>query len=269
MTDENYYGEDADKNYMSYSQFKNYKECEAMALAIDERRYIKPTTDALLQGSYIDAYFSGEMDAFNEKHPEIYKKDGSLKADFAVVQKVIEAIKANEPFHDMFFTGDSQKILTGVIGGVPYRGKLDFLFDNKIVDMKCMASKSLEGTWIEVDGKNQKVPFWFAFGYHYQAAIYRELVRQTYGTTLPYYLAVATKEDTPSMKAMLFDSETLDDALKEVEALSPRYWAIKNHEIEPTECKKCDFYKQTHKFDPLRDIEVIGYQQMIKKEELL
>ncbi len=247
LNNENYFSQSNERDYMSYSQFKNFLECEAQGLAIAEGRYEKPSTKALLQGSYVDAYFSGEMGEFVKKHPDLFKKDGTLKSDFAILDEVIKSIEEDKVFHDEFYTGEAQKVLTGEITGVPFKGKIDFLYGNKIVDMKAMAS--VENVWSEEE--HRKIPFYSFYKYDIQGAIYRELVRQATGKKLPYYLIVATKESPSKHVAYRFSDDVLDDALALVEKLAPRYQRIKNHEIEPVECGKCGYYGIAHKFDIL------------------
>ena len=252
LTNENYFSKENEHDYMSYSQFKDFLECEAMALAIAEGRYEKPTSNALLQGAYVDAYFSGEAEQFKEANPSIFKKDGSLKAEFEVCERVIKAIEDDTYFKEEFFSGKPQVVLTGEIEGVPFKGKIDMLYDDKIVDMKCMAS--IDPIWDEEE--HRKAPFYAYYKYHIQAAIYRELVRQKTGKTLPYYLAVATKEREVGKYSFHFSDDVLDKALELVKALAPRFQAIKNHEIEPNECGKCDYYKSVHKHTIFDTIEI-------------
>ena len=67
LNDENYYTRQADIDYMSYSQFKQFETCEAAALAVlnGETKQQPPTT-ALLVGSYVDAFFDGTLDEIYE-----------------------------------------------------------------------------------------------------------------------------------------------------------------------------------------------------------
>lgn len=257
INNENYFSKENERDYMSYSQLKDFIECEAMALAIVEGRYEKPKSDALLQGSYVDAYFSGEIEQFKKENPSIFKKDGTLLAKYEVCQNVIEAIESDEVFKEEFFTGEPQKVFTGVIAGVPFKGKIDMLYENKIVDMKCMAD--VQPKWNEE--QHRKVPFYVNYGYQIQAAIYQELVRQATGKKLPYYLAVTTKTDPVEKHAYVFSQDVLDEALRLVETLAPRFQAIKNHEIEPTECGHCKYYAATHKFT-IFDIEEITKENL-------
>lgn len=253
----NYFSHESDLAYMSYSQFKDFCECEAKAMAIIKGEYEKPTSTALLQGSYVDAYFSGEMEEFKANNPSIFKKDGSLKSDFEICDKVIETIEHDEEFVNEFYKGDTQQILTGEIAGVPFKGKIDMLYPDKIVDMKCMAS--IDPVWDEEE--HRKKPFYSFYRYDIQAAIYQELVFQSTGLKLPYYLAVVTKEKTPKKVALLFDQSVLDKALEEVKAKAPRFQAIKEGKENPVECGKCDYYHANHKFT-IFDIKEITLEDM-------
>ncbi len=257
LNTDNYFSKANEHDYMSYSQFKDFLECEAQGLAIAEGRYEKPIGKALLQGTYVDAYFSGEMEKCAKEHPELFKKDGSLKADYSILDEVIKSIEEDRVFHDEFYTGEPQRIFVGEIAGVPFKGKVDFLFENRIVDMKAMSS--IDNVWS--DEEHRRVPFYSFYKYDIQGAIYRELVRQATGRKLPYYLAVATKESPSRHIAYRFSDEVLDEALALVEKLAPRYQAIKKHEIEPVECGHCGYYGATHRFDVL-DIVNINKEDM-------
>ena len=254
---DNYFSKESEISYMSYSQFKDFLECESMALAKAEGKYERPRTKALLQGSYIDAYFSGEMEKFTKENPDIFKKDGTLKSDYEVCNGVIEAIKADKGLLEEFYSGEAQRIFVGEIAGVPYKGKIDMLYPNKIVDMKAMAS--IDPVWDEKE--HRKKPFYSFYRYDIQAAIYQELVRQATGGKLPYYLAVATKEQLPRKKVYLFRQEVLDEALELVKRLSPRFQAIKNHEIEPNECGECEWCRKNKEFS-IFDIKTIDKEDM-------
>ena len=57
LTSENYYSPESNQGYMSASQFKSFLDCEARTLAELHGEYHRPSTEALLVGSYVDAYF--------------------------------------------------------------------------------------------------------------------------------------------------------------------------------------------------------------------
>ena len=257
MDNKDYFSRENEKKYMSYSQFKDFLECEEMALAKAEGRFSEPPSKAMLQGSYIDAHFSNEMEEFTKEHGDLFKKDGTLKSDYEICNKVIEAIERDNELLDQFYSGESQRIVKGTISGVPFKGKIDMLYPTKIVDMKAMAS--LEPVWDEKEYR--KKPFYSLYRYDLQAAIYQELVRQETGMRLPYYLAVATKEKVPQKKVYLFSQEVLDNALNQVRELAPRFQKIKNHELKPNCCGKCEWCLQNKKFD-IFDIKTITMEEM-------
>jgi len=228
------------KAYMSYSEYKDFKECEAKAMAKIRGDYKEPENKAYLMGGYVDAYFSGQEKKFTDRHPEIYGRNG-LKSDFVQCDEIIKSIEGDDYFHS-FYQGKAQVIETGIIAGVPFKGKFDFLTDDRIVDMKLM--RNVDDIWVEGVGK---VPFWKAYGYDIQASIYQYLHLQNTGIRLPFYLVVATKEDITGKYIFRFNQTTLDTAMAEVKQKAPRYQSIKEGTIEPVECGHCDWYRKSHK----------------------
>lgn len=267
---DNYFSGEANKTYMSASQFKAFQRCEAAALAELEGRYARPKTTAMLVGSYVDAHFSGEMEQFQAKNPELFKRDGSLKAEFVHAEDIIRRMERDE-LYMLLMSGKKQVILTGKISGVSYKAKLDSLLDadtcreivrrfpgarkalsfcdGAIVDQKVMTS--LDDVWSEEEWG--KISFARAWGYDIQGAIYQALE----GHMLPFILAVGTKEAEPNLAALYIPDQELEAKLKEVEYLSPRYQSIKNHEIEPVGCGKCPYCRSQKKLT-----EIIDYREL-------
>ena len=238
VTTSNYYDV---KGYFSSSLFRNFLECEAKALAIYEDRWEIPTTTAMMVGSYIDAYFEGTLPQFSEEHPEIFLKDGKrLKADYRRAEVMITRAKRDKVFMD-YMEGEKQVILTGVISNVPFKGKLDVFNGERIVDLK--STKSFERVWDPVN--MGKVSFIDAWRYDIQAAIYRELVRQNHGVTLPFFINAITKEPEPDLGVFRLPAWKLDDALLEVETKAEHMQAIVEHKIEPIRCGQCDYCRAT------------------------
>lgn len=71
---ENYYGPEANKAYMSKSQFGSWQECEAATLAELNGEYIPEKSTAVLVGGYIDAALDSpeELEKFKTEHPEMF-----------------------------------------------------------------------------------------------------------------------------------------------------------------------------------------------------
>lgn len=260
LTDENYHSPEARKHYLGASMFKEFTKCEVMGLAKINGEFEEKTSDALLFGSYVDAYFSGELDKFLAEHPEMFKKDGTLLAKYSNIQEVIDAIEGDEMLMK-YLNGEKQVIMTGEIAGVPWKIKMDAYHPHKvIVDQKIM--KDLEPVWVERDGFNVKTDFVDAYRYDIQGACYQEIVRQNTGEQLPFVLAVTTKEECPDKLLMKIDQEYLDMALEEIQAKAPRYWDIINGKIEPVGCGHCPACRR------LKQIKgVVSYSRTFKEKE--
>lgn len=250
LTDENYYSNEADNVFMSVSQYHNfvgtlaYKGCQAMAMAMLTSGYQKEKTAAMLVGSYVDAYFEGTLDEFKSNNPEIFTLKGELRAEYKNAEKIIAVAESDVYFTKFIYGSEKQVILTGEIGGVVWKGKLDYLFpDRCIVDLKVIKSIT-EKTYVDGFGK---VNYIDASGYIDQAAIYQELVRQKTGKILPFYHAVLSKENTPDHEIIQIPQEKIDDALKDILSNLPSVLAVKNAEVHPHRCETCDYCKATKK----------------------
>ena len=84
LTHANYHSNEANNLYWSASLIKSFLDCPARTVAELNGEYVRPQSVSLLIGSYVDAAFDkkGSLDAFKAEHPEIFKKDGSLKAEY-------------------------------------------------------------------------------------------------------------------------------------------------------------------------------------------
>ena len=241
LTQDNYFSKEANKEYMSVSQYKAFKKCEAAALAEIEGEYIKPKTSSLLVGSFVDAYFAGTEGGFAVEHPEMFNsKIGGLKSEFKKAYDVIRRLKSDKVFMQYATGGAEQVIMTGEISGVPFKIAVDNLHPDKIVDRKIM--KDFEPIYVEEQGR---LPWFEAWGYDTQGAAYREIVRQNTGKTLPFILAAGTKEVVPDLTLLEIDTELLDYELGELKKNVPKYDAIKKGIIPAERCEKCDYCKKT------------------------
>ena len=95
LTQENYFSPEAMKEYWSVSSFKQFCKCPASAIAEMNGEYEREKSTALLVGSYVDAYFTGDKGALGQvalEHPEIFNsRTGALKTDFKRAETMIEA----------------------------------------------------------------------------------------------------------------------------------------------------------------------------------
>ena len=262
LTNENYFSDNVRKRFLSVSLFKEFMKCEVMALALINGEIQEKPTDALLVGSYVDAYFSNELDDFVAKHPELFTKSGSLLAKYKIAEDVIKSIE-NDELMSKYLNGQKQVIMTGKIANTPWKIKMDAYHPGKlIVDQKIM--KDMSDTWIVENGRNIKTDFVYAYRYDIQGAVYQEIESQNSATheKLPFVLAVTTKEEVPDKQLIKIDQEYLDLALEEVKAKAPRYWGIIKGEIEPIGCGHCPACRMKKKITG-----VMSYKQLFKEKE--
>ena len=269
LTKENYFGHEAAQHYMSASQLKAFLNCEAAALAEIRGEYKQEKSTALLVGGFVDAHFSMEEKQFADDNPEIFKKDGTLKAEYIQAIDIIDRILA-DPLLTAMLRGEVQKVVTGAIEGVPFRGKLDCLLDpdrclriaadfpgmadlitavevdtdgelarkgtGAIVDLKVM--RDLSPVWQEGAGR---VSFIQAWRYDLQLAIYQKLM----GGKLPCFIAAVTKEKVPDIALIHIPQYQLDLAYDAVNGQILRFYSIKIGLTEPHRCGHCDHCKQS------------------------
>jgi hypothetical protein len=133
LTKRNYFSKKANLEYFSVSQYKSFAKCQNAALAEITGKYEREKTTALLVGSYVDAYFEGTLANFIRQNPEIFKKDGTLKADYVQAEAIIQRILKDKLFME-HLSGKKQVIMSGEICNVPVKIKIDSLLPDKIVD---------------------------------------------------------------------------------------------------------------------------------------
>lgn len=236
LTSENYHSIEANMEYMGTSQFKQFMECESMALAEIKGEYCREKTVSLLVGSYVDAHYEKSLDLFKAKNPEIYTQKGELRSEYKHAEAIIERLERDNLFQQ-YMSGEKQVIKTGSIMGIPFKIKIDSYHPgDKIVDLKVM--KDFEGIW--KDGL--KLSFVEAWGYDIQGAIYQFVE----DNNLPFFIAGATKQKPePDLEIISIPQSRLDFCLDIVCSNVQRFADIKKGLIEPARCGHCDYCKST------------------------
>lgn len=249
----NYFSQSNNLKYMGSSQFKSFMSCEARTLAEIKGEWERPTSTALLVGSYVDSYFEGTLDAFKAEHPEIFNsRTGELKADYKQADTIIKVIEA-DPLMMKYMSGRKQVIKTGTIAGVPFKIKMDVYHKGKaIVDEKIMADFDPKYSPSH-GGKVNFAEFW---GYDIQAAIYQEIERQhsKSNENLPFFLVAATKQDIPDKAVIRMPQPLIDNQLEVVKAYAPRFNDIKKGIIPPTRCESCAYCRATKKLERVQEL---------------
>lgn len=239
LTAKHYFSQNSNMKYCGSSQFKTFLKCPAMAMAELKGEWQREESSALLIGSYIDSWFEGTLDQFKAEHPEIFKRDGTLKSEFIKADEIIARVSRDELFMK-YMGGKKQVIKTGEICGVPFKIKMDSYHKGRaIVDLKII--KDFEPLWDEADGcRKDFIQYW---GYDYQAAIYQAIE----GNKLPFYICAATKEATPDFAVIEIPQAWIDSAMSIIKHEIGLIDAYKRGEIEPPRCEKCRYCKETKK----------------------
>lgn len=247
LTEENYYSEVANYEYMSVSQFKDFNgtygkvACEEQALAKLKGKWKEPKSTALLVGSYVDHYFEGTLDQFKAEAPELYRQDGELKAPYEHANDIIKRIERDKYFMATL-SGEKQTIMTGELFGCKWKIKMDsYLPGIAITDLKVVESVN-KLKWVPDIGYLDFIRYW---GYDIQGAVYQEIVRQNTGKKLPFYISAATKENVPRIKVINVQQNYLDEAMHVVEANMPHILDVKYGRVKPTRCEVCDYCADT------------------------
>ena len=148
LTSENYYSQEANKEYMSVSGYKDFAgtygkmPCEFYGMEKLNGRWEDEKSTALLVGSYVDSYFEGSLGQFKKDNPEIFTQKGELKSNFKQAEEIIARIERDEYFMK-YMSGQKQVIMTGELFGAKWKIKMDsYIPGVAIVDLKVMATIS-------------------------------------------------------------------------------------------------------------------------------
>lgn len=274
LTPENYYSNETDWQYMSFSLFKDFEQCEARALAkLKEDWQPKTSPVPLLVGNYVHSYFESmeSHDDFidaNKKElmtrPTKSNPNGHLRAEFKIANSMIQTLQAEPLFNNFYEPGKKEVIVTGKIDGFLWKGKIDSLVLDKgyFCDLKTVDDIH-KPHWIEYGGKAIKTNFIEAREYYLQMAMYRELIKQTFDVDCVPFIFAVTKQTPPDHDAYKFtDTDAhylMQESMDKVKELQPHFWKVMTGEEAPVACGHCDYcreHKRLHDFSLASQIEV-------------
>lgn len=254
LTKSNYYSHDTDFQYMSFSVFKDFEQCEASTLAKLKGDW-EPTSnpEPLLVGNYVHSYFESP-----EAHQEFVeanksemistrgKTKGQLKSSYKVADDMIKALSEDDFFNYVYMPGEKEVIVTGELFGHQWKGKIDSLCLDRgyFCDLKTVDDFH-KGHWNPE--LRQKVNFVEDRGYHMQAAIYQELIRQTFDVDCQPYIFGVSKQPIPDKIAISFDGDgqfLMQSALEKIKTDQDRFWRVLMGEEKPKRCGKCEYCRQ-------------------------
>lgn len=255
LTTENYYSDEANRDYFSCSQFEDFLKCEAMAVAKYEGRYHPEDSKAFAVGKYFHAAFES-AEAFarylEENEETIYQKNGKKRADYVRADQMIQAAQ-EDPFIKRLveLPGENEKIMTGeLFGRYPWKIRLDkYVPDSPrlIIDWKTVGSIN-ERMWS--DEEHSRVNFVEAFRYLFRAAVYIEIEKQVTGkeTDPAFWLVCISKEDPPDKAVIALNGSSRQRFDIELEKVKDKIWRfseIKAGRILPKRCGKCAYCRAT------------------------
>lgn len=266
LTAENYYDNATSFDYMSTSLYKDFRKCEAFALAKLNGEYM-PIMDptALLVGNYVHSYFESEAShsAFIEKNKDaMMTKSGALRAPYKVGDNMIKCLEADQVFNNLYSVGEKEVIVTGDIFGHQWKGKIDSLNLDKqyFCDIKTTADIH-KGFWDK--DERRKVPFIKEYGYYLQMAVYTELIKQTFGVECQPFIFAVSKQTPCDHDAFSFNSEQdqeyLKESLEDVKEHQDHIADLIAGRAEPERCGHCEYCRATKQitaFTSAADIEV-------------
>lgn len=261
LSDENYYSNEADWQYMSVSQYKDFLNCEAATLAKlkgdwQSNNDLKP----LLVGNYVHSYFESQRahQSFKEEHEaKLYssRKPYGLLKDFQIAEQMIERLKS-EPAFRQLYQGEKEVIVTGELYSVDWKGKIDCLNleNDYFVDIKTtkdIHEKKFDPYW--GSGAN----FIERYGYLIQMGIYRELIAQQYNKDAVPIIAAVSKQTPSDVALITLDELKMGSELARVEDTIEHIQHVKMGEEAPEWCGTCDYcrsHKKIHGFINMNDI---------------
>lgn len=261
LTPENYYSDEANAAFWSFSLFKEFQKCEAggMHKLRPHEPPAKPPMP-LIAGNYVHSYFesSEAHEAFVEANRDnLYQRGGKKKlADITKADQMIATLEG-DPFFVNAYQGTKEAIVTGELFGLEWMGKIDCLNLEKgyFIDLKTSADL-YRGLWsTDADGRNRKRIWFEEYGYIKQLALYQQLIKQTYGVTCQPFLFGVSKQDPPDHTAINFRQDLLDRELDDVRLLAPLFDEVKRGEREPERCEMCDYCRETKRLSHFVDAE--------------
>lgn len=256
LTQSNYYTHETDKAYMSVSLFKDFLKCEACAWAkLNDKWQPQEDKTALLVGNYIHSYFESEEshNKFIEENKSVMfstrgKSAGQLKAPYKIADEMINSLSEEKLFKSFYKPGEKEVIVTGEIGGYPWKGKIDSL--SKVQGFFCDLKTTRDirqKIWNE--DTRQKENFIQAYGYYYQMAVYIELIKQTFNVDCQPFIFAVSKQTPPDKALIDFNTEKsqelLEQAMNDIIEKQPHIWNVIRGNEKPKRCEQCEYCRAT------------------------
>lgn len=260
LTKSNYFSLEADRHYMSVSQFKSftpsYGGCEAQAVARLAGEFEREPIAAFMEGHYVHAWNEGTLDEFKASNPALYastgKNAGQLKANFQHCNKMIEVLES-DPLVMKALAGQKEVIMTAELFGIPWKIMIDSYQPEVGIFADLKALKEIDGKWWNKDAQSYE-NFLDHYGYVIQMAVYAEIEKRATNRNewlLPH-MVVVTKQDPPDHEIIYFDFDVIEQSLAIVGNHIERVKAVKAGKEPPIRCEKCEYCRITKKIERIK-----------------
>ena len=269
ITNADYFERD---KYMSVSRIKKLLKCE-----LDGTKDWDNTTksDALLVGSYVDAYVEGTLEQFKIDTPEIFTKKISLNENTVDMLLDIDECYITKTLKIKADKLSSVKKLHPECFTIEYNLKANFIKADEICeymdndatiqqflsgDKQTIMTGEIEGVPFKMkmdayskgivisdlkvmrtvtDSNGQFYDFISQWGYDIQLACYQEIVFQNTGDRLPCFIVALTKETPINSVIIEIPQNIMDMALYNVQSTIVDLYDVYTGNREPDGCGTC------------------------------
>lgn len=257
LTNQNYHSIEANREFMSHSQYKDFLACEAAAVAKISGEWSEESSDAMKMGTYVHAALEGTLDDFKTAEPSLFTQKGELKASFKLAERMYQTI-AQDKMCMFVLGGQKEVIVTAEFAGCLWKAKLDTYnpVKGRFADVKTVKAIR-DKVW---DKQYGYVSFVEAYGYLRQVALYAELESRWSGRGewLEPLIVAVSKEEPPDKEIINVDVDRMSLELEEVEKNMPRILSVKCGGEEPHRCETCKYCRQTKRLS-----HIVHYSELL------
>jgi len=260
LTKENYFSLEANQNYMSVSQFKDFAPafggCEAGALAKVKGEYTPKPIQAFVEGHYVHAWNEGSLEDFKANNPEIYastgKNAGQLKSEYQRCNRMIHTLES-DPLVMQALDGQKEVIMTAELFGIEWKVMVDSYNPELGIFTDLKTLKDMDSRYWNSHSQCFE-NFLDHYGYKLQMSVYAEVERRSHNREnwLIPHMVVITKQDPPDHEVIYFDSEMIEQHLNIVRNHIERVKLVKSGQVIPERCENCDYCRLTKKVKRIR-----------------
>ena len=215
----------------------------------------------MLVGNYLHSHF--ESPKAHEKFLQAHKKDiyaygnpaKGVKKAYRQADDMIHTLESDSNFQRIY-QGDKEVIVTGTLFGVKWRGKIDCLNLHRklFLDLKTVDDIHKKH-WSDND--KQYVSFAIARGYDMQMAVYKELIKQTFGVDCEPLIIAVSKQDVPDKGIFSIPDDLMDYQLTRIQQDQPHIEAVKAGKERPIACGHCAYCRSQKQLSTVIDIDEI------------